>query len=137
MEASQLVGVLSENLQGKGYSQIAAGDPVGFAMFKQASGLGVPKLVGVAGNTDRPGSTFARAEAWFKKTMGRSGAGLLLIVLGNASPGFIAEALQQGKGALGYGQVVCGLYDTSRDTYYLPQGFGGTYHMGWDQELFG
>ena len=137
MQAQQLLGVLTSNLQQKGYSQIAAPDPVAFAMFKPASGLGVPKLVGVVANTDEPGVTFARAESWFKKTMGRSGAGLLLLVQINPPQSYVLDALQQGRGALGYGQVVCGVYDLSGNAYYLPKGDYDTYHMGWDQELFG
>ena len=79
MQANQLLGMLASNLQQKGYSQIAGPSPVVFAMFKPVAGLGVPKLVGVVANTDAPSVTFARAEPWFKKTMGRSGAGLLLL----------------------------------------------------------
>jgi hypothetical protein len=79
MQAEQLLEVLASNLQQKGYSRIASPSPVAFAMFRPAAGLGVLKLVGVVGNTDEPAVTFARAESWFKKTMGRNGAGLLLL----------------------------------------------------------
>jgi len=137
MNPQQLVATIAANLQRKGYSQIGAPDPVAFAMFKQAVGLGVPKLVGVISNTDRPATSYARAEPWLRKTMGRSGAGLLLLLVGGSPQSMVNEALAQGSGAMGYGQVVCGLYDTLSNRYYLPQGFGGTYHMGWDQELFG
>ena len=136
MQAERLLGVLASNLQQKGYSQIAAPAPVAFAMFKPASGLGVPKLVGVAANTDDPGVNFARAEPWFKKTMGRSGAGLLLLALIDPPQGYVLKTLQQGSGALGYGQLVCGVYDLSGNAYHLPKGAYDTYHMGWDQELF-
>jgi hypothetical protein len=136
MRVEQLLGALASNLQRKGYSPIGGPSPVAFAMVKPASGLGVPKLVGVVSNTDEPGVTFARTGSWFKKTMGRSGAGLLLLVQVNPSQGYLAEALQQGHGALGYGQLVCGVYDLSANVYYLPKGAYDAYHMGWDQELF-
>jgi hypothetical protein len=123
------------NLQRKGYVQIAGPSPNALAMFKQASGLGVPKLVCVVSNTSPASATFAQYESWFKQIMGRSGAGLLLLVQGNLSDGAIAQALSLGSGALGYGQVVCGMYDPSRDAYYLPQGAFGTYHLAWDQEI--
>ena len=137
MQAQQLVQVLADRLQQKGYSQIASPDPVAFAMFKPASGFGVPKLVGLVSNTDEPGVTFARAEPWFKKTMGRSGAGLLLLAQLGPPQNYVLKTLQEGRGALGYGQLVCGVYDLSGNAYYLPKGDFDTYHMGWDQELFG
>jgi hypothetical protein len=137
MQAEQLLGALASNLQPKGYSPIAGSSPIVFAMFKPASGLGVPKLVGVVANTDEPGVTFARAEPWFKKTMGRSGAGLLLLAQVNPPQSYVSKTLQQGHGALGYGQLVCGVYDLSANAYYLPKGAYDTYHMGWNQELFG
>jgi hypothetical protein len=137
MQAEQLLEVLTSNLQQKGYSRIAGPSPVVFAMFKPAAGFGVPKLVGVVANTDEPGVTFARAESWFKKTMGRSGAGLLLLAQLNPPQSYVLKTLQQGRGALGYGQLVCGVYDLSGNAYYLPKGDYDTYHMGWDQELFG
>jgi len=137
VQAERLLGVLASNLQQKGYSQIAAPSPVAFAMFKPAAGLGVPKLVGVVANTDQPDVNFARAEPWFKKTMGRSGAGLLLIAQLSPPQSYVLKALQQGSGALGYGQLVCGVYDLSGNAYHLPKGAYDTYHMGWDQELFG
>ena len=137
MQTEQLLRVLVSNLQQKGYSRIAAPSPVVFAMFKPAAGLGVPKLVGVVANTDEPGVAFARTEPWFKKTMGRSGAGLLLLAQFNPPQSYVLKTLQQGRGALGYGQVVCGAYDLSGNAYYLPKGDYDTYHMGWDQELFG
>jgi len=137
MQAEQLLGALANNLQRKGYSPIAGPPPIAFAMFKPAAGLGVPKLVGVVANTDEPSVTFARAEPWLKKTMGRSGAGLLLLLQLNPPQSYVAKTLQQGHGALGYGQLVCGVYDLSANAYYLPKGAYDTYHMGWDQELFG
>ena len=137
MQAEQLLEVLASNLQQKGYSRIAGPSPVNFAMFKPAAGFGVPKLVGVVANTDEPSVTFVRAESWFKNTMGRSGAGLLLLAQLNPPQSYVVKTLQQGCGALGYGQLVCGVYDLSGNTYYLPKGYGDTYHMGWDQELFG
>ena len=137
MHAEQLLGTLASNLQQKGYSQIAGPSPLVFAVLKPASGLGVPKLVGVVANTDDPGVTFARAEPWFKKTMGRSGAGLLLLALVSPPKSYVSKTLQQGQGALGYGQLVCGVYDLAANAYYLPKGAYDTYHMGWDQELFG
>ena len=132
----QLLQILAGRLQGKGYSQITGPSPNSLAMFKQATGIGVPKLVAVLGNTDAPSVSFARAESWFKKTMGRSGAGLLLIAISGPPQSYIVEALGQGRSVLGYGQVVCGVYDLSGNTYYLPKG-AYDYHMGWDQELFG
>lgn len=137
MQAQQLLEVLASRLQQKGYSRIACPPPVAFAMFKPAAGFGVPKLVGVVANTDQPGVNFAQAEPWFKKTMGRSGAGLLLLTLINPPQGYVLKTLQQGRGALGYGQLACGVYDLSGNAYYLPKGDFDTYHMGWDQELFG
>ena len=106
-------------------------------MFKQASGLGVPKAVAVIANTDAPNVSFARTAAWFAGIMGRSGAGLLLLAQVGPPQHYINEALGQGHGALGYGQVVCGVYDLSSNTYYLPPGAFGTSHMGWDSEVFG
>jgi len=136
MPAEELIQSLAGNLQRKGYSQIAGPSPNSFAMFKQATGLGVPKLVAVLANTDGPSVNFPRVESWFKKTMGRSGAGLLLLALSNPPQSYLSEALGQGRGTLGYGQVVCGVFDLSGSTYYLPKGDYDTYHMGWDQELF-
>jgi hypothetical protein len=106
-------------------------------MFKAAGGLGVPRLVGVVANTDEPGVSFGRTQPWFKKTMGRGGAGLLLLVLANPPQGYVLQALKQGHGALGYGQLVCGVFDSARDAYHLPKGAFDAHHMGWDQELFG
>jgi len=126
---------VSGNLQRKGYSQIAGPSANAVAMFKQASGLGVPKLVCIVSNTAPAAATYARYEAWFQQIMGRSGAGLLLLVQGNLGDAVIAQALELGRGALGYGQVVCGMADPLRDAYYLPRGDFGTYHMGWDQEI--
>lgn len=137
MQAEQLIQVLASNLQQRGYSRIAGPSPVAFAMLKPAAGLGVPRLVGVVANTDEPSVSYARAESWFKKTLGRSGAGLLLLAQLNPPQSYILTTLQQGRGALGYGQLVCGVYDLSGNAYYLPKGAFDTYHMGWDQELFG
>lgn len=137
MQAQQLVQVLAGRLQQKGYSQITSLPPVAFAMFKPPSGFGDSKLVGLVANTDEPGVTFARAEPWFKKTMGRRGAGLLLLAQLGPPQSYVLKTLQQGRGALGYGQVVCGVYDLSGNVYYLPKGDYDTYHLGWDQELFG
>jgi hypothetical protein len=136
MSAQHVVNSIAGNLQRKGYAQIAAPDPVAFAMFKQAQGLGRPKLVGVIANTDTPAVSFRRAEAWFKQTMGRSGEGVLLLLVSGAPQNYVSEALKQGHGTLGYGQVVCGVYDTATNSYYLPQGAFNTIHLGWDQELF-
>lgn len=136
MQAAELVQTLASNLQGKGYTQIAGPSVNSFAMFKQATGFGVPKLVAIVANTDMPNTNFTRADPWFKKIMGRSGAGLLLLVLSNPQQNYVSDALKQGHGVLGYGQVVCGVYDLSQNTYYLPKGAVDTYHMGWDQELF-
>jgi hypothetical protein len=129
-----VVSRVTGNLQRKGYSRINGPVPAALAMFRQASGLGVPKLVCVA-NTTSPEQAFANYEAWFRQVMGRSGAGLLLIVLNGPGDTAVAQALSQGRGVLGYGQVVCGVYDQSRDAYYLPKGDFDTYHMGWDQEI--
>ena len=137
MQAAQLLNTLASNLQQKGYSQIAAPSPMALAMFKAAAGFGVPKLVGVVANTDDPGVNFSRAESWFKKTMGRSGAGLLLLAQVSPPQNYILKTLQQGRGALVYGQLVCGVYDLTGDSYYLPKGDYDTYYMGWDQEIFG
>jgi hypothetical protein len=136
MLAERLLQVLASNLQPKGYSRIAGPPPVSFAMFKPAAGLGVPKLVAVVANTDDPGVTFARTEPWFKKTMGRSGAGLLLLAQLNPPQSYVLKTLHQGTGVLGYGQLVCGVFDLSGNAYHLPKGAFDTYHMAWNQELF-
>ena len=122
------------NLQRKGYSQVAA-PPSAVGMFKPASGLGVPKLVCMVSNTDPASATFASYQGWFRQLIGRSGAGLLLVVQGGLRDADIAQALALGHGALGYGQVVCGVCDPARDAFFLPKGDFGTYHMGWDQEI--
>lgn len=137
MQAQQLLEVLASNLQQKGYSRLVAPPPVAFAVFKAAGGFEVPKLVAVVANTDEPSVTFTRTEPWFKKTVGRSGAGLLLLAQLSPPQSYVLGTLQQGRGTLGYGQLVCGVYDLSGNRYFLPKGDYDTYHMGWDQELFG
>jgi hypothetical protein len=136
MHGPPLPGALIARLQAKGYSQIAGASPIALAMFKPASGLSVPKLLGVVGNTDTPSVSFSRVEPWFLKSMGRAGAGLLLLTVGNPSRGYVDEALGLGSGMLGYGQVVCGVYDLASGSCHLPKGAFDTHHMGWDQELF-
>jgi hypothetical protein len=133
----QFLGSLMGNLQRKGYTQLAVGSPFVLAMLKQAEGLSGPKLVGVIANTDAPGDSYNRVHDWALKAIGRSGAGVLLLATNRPPQSYINEALGQGSGALGYGQLVCGVYDVGSNTYYLPKGVMGNYHLGWDHELFG
>lgn len=136
-QAGQLPGLLAGNLQGKGYSQIASPAPVVFAMTKPAAGLHDSKVVAVVANTSSPSDTFAQVEAWLKKAMGRRYAGIVLLAQVSPPQSYLAEALGLGGGAFGYGQLVCGVYDLARNSYHLPRGAYDTYHLGWDQELFG
>ena len=133
----QFLGGLMGHLQRKGYTQLAVGDPFVLAMLKQAEGLSGAKLVGVVSNTDSPSVSFKRVRDWAVKTMGRAGAGVLLLATVRPPDSYINEALRQGSGALSYDQLVCGVYDVATNAYYLPKGPMGNYHLGWDHELFG
>jgi hypothetical protein len=45
--------------------------------------------------------------------------------------------VQKGYAQIAVPSIVCGVYNLSGNSYSLPEGDYDTYHMGWDQELFG
>ncbi|MCI5208753.1 MAG: hypothetical protein D3910_08155, partial [Candidatus Electrothrix sp. ATG2] len=62
---------------------------------------------------------------------GNNGAGILLFTYYEAPAWAVDTTLELGKGFLGYGQVIGGVFDLSSNKYWMSD------HMGWGNELFG
>jgi len=120
-------------LNKKGYTEVRPPDPYEFAMLKQTFGGTLPKVITIIDTTmttDSPTSIYNRHHYWFKTLLGRTGAGVLLFIYFQPTAQVLDEVIQLGKGILGYGQVVAGVYDPSSNKYWMSD------HMGWPAEIF-
>jgi hypothetical protein len=118
----------------KGYIEVRPPGNHEIAMMKQTFGGTIPKIIAILNatkTTNNPQTLYQRHEEWFKKILGNTGAGILLFVYIKPSNSIINEALELGKGMLGYGQVVAGVYDLASNQYWMSD------HMGWPDEIFG
>ena len=125
---------VQNRLSKKGYIEVRPPDPNEIALMKQTFGGTIPKVIAirdVTRTTDTPLTIYNRHQEWFKKLLGNTGAGIILFAYIQPSNQVINEALELGKGMLGYGQVVAGVYDLASNQYWMSD------HMGWPDEIFG
>lgn len=122
-----------KRLSNKGYIEVRPPESFEFAMLKQTFGGTLPKVIAVIDATyeaDSPITIFNRHQNWFKQLLKNSGAGAMIFVYDQPTATLVEEILQLGKGVLGYGQVVAGVYDVSSNKYWMSD------HMGWPSEIF-
>ncbi|VVC76266.1 hypothetical protein AQUSIP_15750 [Aquicella siphonis] len=129
----QLLSNLRNRLGAKGYIEVRPPSTYEIAMMKQTFGGTIPKVIAVFDatmTTDSPADIFNRHKSWFEKLLGNTGAGVLLYMYHQPSASQVDEILQLGRGMLGYGQVVAGVYDVYSNKYWMSD------HMGWPDEIF-
>ncbi|QBR84752.1 hypothetical protein E3983_10540 [Legionella israelensis] len=132
-ECWELYDRMRIRLANKGYTEVRPAPPMELGFLKQTMGGLIPKVIAFINathSTDMPTETFKRSMPWFKNLLGNNGAAVLIYIYWQPSAALVNEVMQLGKGSLGYGQVVAGVYDLSSNQYWMSD------HMGWPNEIF-
>jgi hypothetical protein len=129
----QLLENIHNRLNNKGYIEIRPPGSYEIALMKQTFGGTLPKVITIVDatmTTDSPATIYKRHADWFSKLLGNTGAGVMLFIYHQPTAKDVDDIMQLGKGILGYGQVVAGVYDLYSNKYWLSD------HMGWPEEIF-
>lgn len=116
-----------QHLSQKGYIEVRPPESFEFAMLKQTFGGTIPKAIAVYDarfSTDSPTTIFGRHKKWFSQLLGNTGSGALIFVYHQPSASIVDEALQLGKGLLGAGPVVAGVYDIASGKHWMSDFMG-------------
>src|SRR5687768_17472999 len=133
-DISEFYNWLRGRLAQKNYTELRPVQPLNLAFSKQGA-LSLPYVIAVVDTshvTNTPTEIFQRVEGWMLKTVGRTGAGVLLFVYQSPPPVTTVEEIQKiGAGGAGNGQVIAGAHDLHTGRHWLSN------HLNWEQEIYG
>jgi hypothetical protein len=120
---------LQTRLSQKGYAPLPPASPLDVAFFKHGA-LNLPYVI-AAVDTGHVSNTateiFQRLEPWFRQLIGRTGAGVLLVIHPTTPPITTVEEIQK----LGNSQLIAGVHDLHSGKHWLSN------ILNWEQEIYG